>query len=175
MLEIGRIGKAHGVRGEVAVHLTTNRTERLDPGSVLMTEHDATLTVASSRPHQDRFIVRFVECSDRNAAEALRGQVLRAKAITVEGELWVHDLIGARVVEISGTDRGAVVAVEENPASDLLVLESGALVPLTFLVTFEDGVATVEVPLGLFDDDDAAATSSADDGDAGDQPAGEAG
>lgn len=152
MLEVGRIGKPHGVQGEVAVHLTTNRTERADVGSVLLADNDVRLTVTSSRPHQDRFIVRFAECADRTAVEALRGQLLRAEPMADEDEIWVHDLIGVEVVETSGIARGPVVSIEENPASDLLVLESGALVPLTFLVSLADGVATVEVPTGLFDD-----------------------
>jgi len=151
MLEIGRIGKPHGVRGEIVVHLTTNRTERVEPGAVLFADGEQELTVSASRPHQDRFIVSFAECVDRDGAEALRGQLLRAEAVEDADELWVHDLIGARLQEVSGTDRGEVVAVERNPASDLLVLTSGALVPFTFVVRVEDGIVTVDAPGGLFD------------------------
>jgi 16S rRNA processing protein RimM len=55
------------------------------------------------------------------------------------------------VVDQTGEDRGTVVAVEANPASDLLVLDSGALVPLRFVVTEGPGSLTVDVPAGLFD------------------------
>ena len=152
-LDVGSIGKAHGLRGDVQVRLTTDRTERLDPGSELHTD-DRTLVVGSSRPHQNGWLVRFEGVDDRNAAEALRGAVLRADAIEDPDTLWVHELIGARIVEADGTDRGVVESVQANPASDLLVLENGALVPLTFVVDFVDGVVTIDAPAGLFDLDD---------------------
>ena len=66
--------------------------------------------------------------------------------------LWVHELIGARVVEAAGTDRGVCVAVIDNPAHDLLELASGALVPVPFVVSFADGVITIDPPDGLFDE-----------------------
>jgi 16S rRNA processing protein RimM len=65
--------------------------------------------------------------------------------------LWVHELIGCLVVGTDGTAHGTVETVEANPASDLLVLDSGALVPLRFVVASEPGSLTVEVPAGLFD------------------------
>jgi len=63
----------------------------------------------------------------------------------------VHDLVGSRVVEPDGTDRGVVTAVEANPASALLVLDDGHLVPLRFVTSREAGRVTVDVPAGLFD------------------------
>ena len=110
-LEVGSIGKAHGLRGEVQVRLTTDRDERLDPGSVLYTD-DRSLVVGSSRPHQNGWLVRFDGVDDRTAAEALRGVVLRADPIEDPDTLWVHELIGARIVETGGADRGSV---EERP------------------------------------------------------------
>ena len=66
--------------------------------------------------------------------------------------LWVHELIGSTVVEIDGTERGTVVAVQDNPASYLLVLDSGALVPLRFLEGRDDeDRLVVVVPDGLFE------------------------
>src|SRR3546814_10145404 len=58
LLEVGRITKAHGVRGDVLVALSSDRTERLDPGSVLVTDRGP-LTVESSSRHNDRWIVHF--------------------------------------------------------------------------------------------------------------------
>ena len=55
------------------------------------------------------------------------------------------------MVEADGTRRGRCVAVVDNPASDLLELESGALVPVTFVISVADGVVTIEPPDGLFD------------------------
>ena len=156
MLDVGRITRPHGVRGEVTVVLTTNRTERVDKGSVLQSDHGP-LTVRSSRPHKSGFIVTFAECTDRNRADELRGTVLRAEPIDDPDELWVHDLIDAMVTDQDGIERGVVTQVLENPASDILELDTGHLVPVQFVVDVVPGSAiTVDVPAGLFalDDDD---------------------
>lgn len=132
------------------MRLTTDRTERLDVGSVLQTV-GGPLTVMASRPHQRDWIVSFDGVPDRNAAENLRGTVLKAEPLEDPDALWVHELVGARVVTADGVERGTVATVEANPASDLLVLDSGALVPVHFVVSSGDGVVTVDVPEGLFD------------------------
>ncbi len=89
---------------------------------------------------------------DRTAAEALRGQILRATPREVEGTLWVHELIGATVVTLQGGPVGVVAAVETNPASDLLVLEDGRLIPVVFVVEHTAGERiVVDVPDGLLD------------------------
>jgi len=150
LLEIGTIGKAHGLRGEVLVRLVTNRTERLDPGSVLHAGERA-LVVETARPHQDRHLVRFEGVADRTAAESLRGTVLSAEPIEDEAELWVHELVGSVVRDQGDVDRGTVESVQANPASDLLVLDTGHLVPLVFVTGSRDGVVRVDVPDGLFD------------------------
>lgn len=150
LLEVGFIGKAHGLNGDVSVKLVTNRLERVDTGSVLQTDNGP-LTVTRSRPHQERFLVKFEGVDGRNAAEALRGVVLFAAPIADEGELWVHELVGALVVDQDGVERGIVEAVQANPASDLLVLDAGHLVPLGFVVSSGDGRVLVDVPAGLFD------------------------
>ena len=110
------------------------------------------LTIVSSRPHQGRWLVFFEGIVGREAAETWRGVVLRGEPIVDPGALWVHELIGSRVLERDGRDHGVIVAVQDNPASDLMVLDSGALVPLTFLVDGPtDGIVHVEVPDGLFE------------------------
>ena len=155
LLEVGRIDKPHGLRGEVVVTLTTTETVRVSPGTVLDAEGRA-LRVVSSRPHQHRWIVAFDGLSSREDADVVVGAVLRAEPLD-DGDpdaLWVHELIGSEVVEVDGTRRGAVVAVLANPASDLLELDGGALVPLRFVVSTDDGVITVDVPEGLFDLDE---------------------
>jgi 16S rRNA processing protein RimM len=81
----------------------------------------------------------------------LAGSALEADPVPEANGLFVHELIGTEVVEVSGERRGEVVAVEANPASDLLVLDSGALVPLRFVVAMAPGRLTVDVPEGLFD------------------------
>lgn len=151
LLEVGHIVKPHGLRGEVVVSLTTNRDERVAPGTVL-SSGDRQLRVERSAPHQGRFIVRFEGVSDIDAAEELRGAVLCAPPIDEPGTLWVHELIGSRVEDVRGRALGTVESVEANPASDLLVLDSGALIPLRFVVGSEPGMRlTVDVPDGLVD------------------------
>ena len=157
LLEVGRIDKPHGVRGDVVVTLTTTERSRVDPGAELQAGA-RTLVVVTSRPHPHRFVVGFAGVSSREAAEALAGAVLHAEALedTDPDDLWVHELVGSTVVEADGTQRGRIDAVQENPASDLLVLDSGALVPLRFVVgRDDDGRIVVEVPVGLFDLDQA--------------------
>ena len=147
-LEVGRIGRPHGLAGEVRVEIWSE-SSRLSPGSVLSSDRGP-LRVVGCRPHQDRFLVRFEGVLDRSGAEALRGLVLRAPPIERPGTLWVHELVGASVVNTLGQELGRVEAVEANPASDLLVLSSGALIPLVFVVSHEPGVrVVVDVPEGL--------------------------
>ena len=150
-LEIGRVARPHGLRGEVVVVLVTDRLERLAPGSFLDAD-GRPLRVAAARPHRRNHIVSFDEITDRAAAESLQGVTLRAPAIADPNELWVHELIGAPVVTMDGVHVGVVEAVEANPASDILVLENGALVPATFVVEQrEDTTVVIDPPEGLLD------------------------
>jgi 16S rRNA processing protein RimM len=151
-LEVGRVVKPHGLRGEVVVAAVTNHPERFATGATLHVdgvEH----TIVSSRPHQDRWLVQFDGVSDRDAAERIRGAVLTAPPLgdAPDGEVWVHDMIGADVVDRAGATVGRVASVEANPAHDLLVLESGALVPIVFIVEQQPGRIVVDVPEGLLE------------------------
>jgi len=155
-LEVGRVGGAHGVRGEVTVTFVSNRPERVEPGAV-MRAADRTLVIATARPHQGKWLVRFEGFDDRTAAETLRGALLVADPLppTValgDGEFWVHELIGTCAVTGDGIELGLVLAVEANPAHDLLVLEDDVLIPITFVVERrDDGTVVVDVPDGLLD------------------------
>lgn len=151
MLEVGYIGRAHGLGGEVTVRLTTNRLERVAPGAQLTTATGRELTVSRSRPHQKGHIVAFEGVTSRESADALRGETLMAEPLADDDTVWVHDLIGRRLVETDGTERGVVVAVEANPASDLLVTDGDALVPLTFMVDLDDDRIVIDPPAGLFE------------------------
>jgi 16S rRNA processing protein RimM len=149
---VGRITKPHGLRGEVVVHLVTDRVERVAPGSVLATSRGE-LRVEASRPHQRDWIVAFAGVADRTAAEGLRALVLSAPPLEGEDDtLWVHVLVGSVVATPDGTEHGRVASVEANPASDLLVLDDGRLVPLAFLVDRAPGRLVVDVPAGLLDE-----------------------
>ena len=144
---MGRIGRPHGVRGELTVELRTDEPERrFGDGAVLDLRHaggrppagaPSRLTVAGSRTHQDRLLVTFAEVGDRSAAEALRGTLL----VTDVGgqtpedpeEYYDHQLVGLAVVTLEGSSAGTVAEVVHTGAQDLLVVRrSGredALVP----------------------------------------------
>lgn len=154
-LEVGRIGRPHGLRGEVNVTFVSNRPERMRPGAALHAG-SRTLVIETARPRRGTWLVHFVGIDDRDAAEALRGAVLTAEPLggsspLGEGEFWIHELIDMPVVDIHGRSLGSVAGIEANPAHDLLVLDNGALVPMTFVVDARDGVVVVDPPDGLFE------------------------
>jgi 16S rRNA processing protein RimM len=154
-LVVGRIGKAHGLRGEVAVRFTSNRPERAEPGAVLYAG-ERELVVDAARPHQGRVLVHFRGVDDRTAAEALLGLELSGEPLgeevsLAEDEVWVHEVVGAEVRDREGNLVGTVVAVEANPAHDLLVLDGGALVPMVFVIEQREDALVIDPPEGLFD------------------------
>jgi len=152
LLEVGRVGKAHGLRGDVHIVAISNVDARFAPGSQLMVG-DRALVVETARAAGSGWVVHFAGVDDRNAAEALRQQKVRAEALddAPEGELFVHDLIGSEVRDRAGTRIGTVDAVQANPAHELLVLDSGALVPVVFVVDQQPGVVVVDLPDGLLE------------------------
>ena len=150
-LEVGRIIKAQGLKGQVLVDLWTDRVERLAPGSVLSSDRGPLCVVAASA-HQSRFIVSFDVITTREEAERWRGVVLSARRLDDESVIWIDQLYDAEVFDAEGVRHGVVVGVEANPASDLLVLDSGALVPLTFVIKVSaNNRIDVDVPEGLFE------------------------
>ncbi len=154
MLDVGRVVKPHGLKGQVVVELWTNRTERVARGTHLHSaERDLEITAASPLPGvggQARWLVAFSGVSTREEADALRGVVLQAPPLEVEGAMWVHEMVGSELFDTSGAVVGTVEAVEANPASDLLVLADGRVIPLTF-VSSESGRLVVDGPPGLLD------------------------
>jgi 16S rRNA processing protein RimM len=161
-LEVGRVVRAHGIRGEVIVEAVSNRPERFAPGAVLFAG-ERTLVVRSATPHggpnpagrpsKGRWIVGFEGVADRNQAEAMRDLMITGEPLGAlpEDEVWVHDLVGAEVVDLAGRVLGRVAAIEVNPASDLLVLDAGGLVPMVFVVETGDGRVVVDPPPGLLE------------------------
>jgi 16S rRNA processing protein RimM len=163
-LQVGRVIRPHGLRGEVLVEGVSNRPERFTAGSVLVAGGREMVVLAgrpfggpepAGRPARGkRWLVSFEGVIDRDGAEALRGAVLEGQPLDddlPEGEWWVHDLVGAEVVDLGGRLLGRVEAVEANPAHDLLVLEGGGLVPVVFVVETAPGRVVVDPPAGLLD------------------------
>jgi 16S rRNA processing protein RimM len=156
LLEVGTVARAHGIRGDVVVSLVTNRLERVAPGSRLVARspsgEDRELEVVASRPHLARHIVTFEGVASREEADALRGRMLYAPPIPgTGGDFYVHELIGAEVVDTAGVRRGVVTGIEANPASDLLVVEGRWYVPLRFVVEQRPAQVVIDPPVGLFE------------------------
>lgn len=143
---VGRVGKPHGIRGEVTLDVRTDEPERrFAPGTTLRAQapagadrRPATLTVARARWHQSTLLVTFEELADRNAAEAARGTVLFATIGQDEtpedpDEYYDHQLVGLTVVDLDGTPLGEVKALVHGSAQDLLTVRTpdgrDALVP----------------------------------------------
>ena len=164
---VGRIARAHGVRGEVAVEVRTDEPAlRFADGAELWAGNLA-LSIETSRRHQGRLLVSFAKVNDRNAAEALQGAVLEAEvdpeAIPDEPDAYYdRQLIGLEVRDAAGARIGEIDHVEHLPAQDLLVVRGeaeelripfvAALVPI---VDIESGhVQVADIP-GLLDLDEA--------------------
>ena len=184
-LVVARIGRAHGIRGEVTVELRTDAPdERFVPGATLYVVPPrgpagrglpAELTLETVRDHNGTLLLTFEQVPDRTAAEGLRNVLLEADVPDDPGEddAWYdHQLVGLAVVDPAGTELGTVVAVEHPPAQDLLVVRrpDGATryVPfVTALVPTVDvpgGRVVVDAPKGLLDDGDETPGGGADGG-----------
>ncbi len=161
---VGRVGKAHGLRGEITVHTTTDSPEqRFAPGSQLYSTNPArTYTVRSLRWQAGTFVISLAEATDRSAAEALRGIELWARIETDaevdEDEFHDTALIGLSVVDPAGRPLGSVTRVLHLPAQDVLAVQTPAgerLVPfVTALVPEVDlaaGRLVVDPIPGLLD------------------------
>jgi 16S rRNA processing protein RimM len=128
---VGRIGRAHGLRGEVSVEPRTDEPERrFAPGAVLGAMGRVTwssLTVVASRTHQGRLLVSFEEIVDRTSAESARGTELTVVVDADESpedpeEFYDHQLVGLRIETPQGDVVGELVRIEHHGAQDLLVI-----------------------------------------------------
>ena len=159
---IGRIGRAHGIRGELNVDIRTDEPERrFAPGSSVVCG-PRTLTVATARHHGGRLVVAFKEVPDRNAAEELHGTILEA-VIDPEDtpddpdEFYDHQLVGLEVRrddEVVGTVTGLI----HLPHQDTLTVDiDGREVFIPFVtelvpvVDISGGFVTVSDVEGLLD------------------------
>lgn len=136
---VGVIGRAHGLRGEMAVELRTDEpARRFAAGQVVRGENGGPrLTVASAREHSGRLLVAFDHVADRTAVEALRGVRLVADVPTDElpsdeEEFFDRQLVGLRVLDAAGTEVGEVTGVLHLPVQDMLEVgtaQGSSLVP----------------------------------------------
>lgn len=168
LLTVGRIGRAHGVKGEATIEVRTDDPDlRFAVGAQLLTEPEARgpLTIRSGRVHNGVLLLAFEGIDDRNAVETLRGTLLKAEVDlndANESDDDFHDLqlIGMDVVTDQGVRVGVVSEVIHLPAQDLLAVEredaSEVLVPFVReIVPTVDLAAkriTIVPPLGLLEE-----------------------
>ncbi|MEW2248745.1 MULTISPECIES: ribosome maturation factor RimM [unclassified Streptomyces] len=192
-LVVARIGRAHGIKGEVTVEVRTDEPElRLAPGAVLATDPASAgpLTIETGRVHSGRLLLRFEGVSDRTAAEALRNTLLIAdvdpdELPEEEDEYYDHQLIDLDVVTEDGTEVGRITEISHLPSQDLFIVErpDGSEVMIPFVgeivteIDLDEQKAVIAPPPGLIDDraviasardaDEESAQTPAEPGDAG--------
>lgn len=168
-LVVGRIGRPHGIRGEVTVQVHTDDPgPRFAAGSVLATEPAAAgpLTVVSSRGHSGRLLVTFAGYGDRTSAATLRGTLLVMDSAELgptadPNEFHDYELIGLDVRTLAGDPVGVVADVLHH-GQDMLVIEPQEgresrqiLVPfvaaIVLRVDVRVGRLVIDPPPGLLD------------------------
>jgi 16S rRNA processing protein RimM len=169
LLVVGRIGRAHGVRGDVFVEPFTDEPDiRFADGAQLQATNGQLLTVSTSVWHSGKLVVRFVGSNDRTAAENLRGLELQvdvdpSERPTDPDEYYDRQLVGLRAVLVDGTSVGEVVEVIHLPSQDLLAVRTvagrEALIPFVNDIVPEVDLAGGRIvltpPDGLIDDSQA--------------------
>ncbi len=150
---VGRVARAHGLRGEVVVEVLSDAPERFAPGSEMIAAapeslHARTLRVEASRPFQGRLLVRFEGVERREDAEALHGQELtiaRDQVVPLpEGSHYHFELVGLSVRTTSGAPLGRVTDIFGTGSNDVLVVdddEREILIPM-----LEGVIVSVDVP-----------------------------
>ncbi len=131
IVAIGRVGRAHGVRGDVFVEPWTDAPEqRFADGAVVYAgeQERRPLTVEGSRSHSGKLVVHFLGLDDRDAIESIRGTVLVVPAadrppLADPDEFYDSDLLGLSVRTMDGTALGPVVDVLHSPAGSLLAID----------------------------------------------------
>ncbi|MER7724425.1 ribosome maturation factor RimM [Streptomyces sp. NPDC096323] len=177
-LVVARIGRAHGIKGEVTVEVRTDEPElRLGPGAVLATEPASTgpLTIETGRVHSGRLLLRFEGVRDRTAAEALRNTLLIADVDPDEfpedpEEFYDHQLMDLDVVLADGTEIGRITEITHLPSQDLFIVErpDGTEVMIPFVeeivteIDLEEQRAVITPPPGLIDESQAIVVSARD-------------
>lgn len=163
---VGTIGRAHGLRGEVSVHVRTDEPERRFVPGARLRVGGRPRTVASARWHSGTLLLALEGVTDRTAAEALRNQELWVDVPADEapadaGEYWDRQLVGLTVLDAAGAVAGTIGEVLHLPAHDVLVVRTPAgerLVPfveeLVPVVDLDAGHVRVADVGGLLTDGD---------------------
>ena len=156
LLVVGRIGRAHGVRGEVTVEVRTDSPdERFKIGQILKTdpESNGPLIIESIRNNSGTLLLSFKNFNDRNAVEKLRNTLILAEvdpsqSNTSENDFHISQIVGAKVVDRNGKTLGLVKDVLSLPAQDTLVVDSdGAEVLVPFVKSYVPVVSIERVEI----------------------------
>ena len=129
-LNVGRIGKAHGILGEATIEVRTDEAEdRFAIGAVLETDSHGELTVVSARVHNGILLLGFQGIEDRNSIEALRNELLYAEVDIQapgidEDDYHVLQLVGCTAYLVDGDEFGVVTDVLNLPGQDVLAIKS---------------------------------------------------
>jgi 16S rRNA processing protein RimM len=162
-LVVARIGRPHGIRGDVTVEVRTDEPdERFAVGSVLATDSGGSLVIDGGFWHSGRLVLHFQDVDDRGAAEEIRGVLLVVESqelpeLDDPDEFRDHDLIDLAAVDPAGVSLGRVTGVDHGPGGDMLLVTGGDgrthLVPFVkAIVTAVDArTVTIDAPEGLFD------------------------
>ncbi len=150
LVAIGKIGRAHGLKGEVTLRPISDVPERFKRGERYFVG-GRWLVVRAIRPHKQFYIVGFGGIDSPEEARRLTNSTVYASPQEFDGYIMSSQLIGKLLVDSAARNRGRVVAIEANPASDLMVLEDGRLVPVVFVQTIGDETIQVSEPPGLFE------------------------
>ncbi len=156
LLAVGRVARAHGLRGRVLIAPYNADSEGLQGVRKIWLE-DREYEVERAERIQLGYLVALRGVGDRDQADALRGQEVRVDRAELPelgpDEMYAIDLIGFEVSDPEGTVRGVVEDLEEAGPQDLLRLRGGALVPLGLVkeVQQEARRIVVDAPEGLFE------------------------
>jgi 16S rRNA processing protein RimM len=171
-LVVGRVVKAHGITGEVVVEVRTDDpAARFAPGAALRAKHsrrggpERGYVVADAREHGGRLLVRLAGVDDRDAADALRGNVFVVDsddlpAIDEVDTYYDHQLEGLHVRTTAGHDVGVIGEVLHTAGGELLAVKRSddgteALVPfvsaIVTSVSLDDRIVEIDPPEGLLD------------------------
>lgn len=159
---VGVIGKPLGLGGEVFVRPDPDVHYPFAKGDVVSTPDGRSLTVATSRSHSGRLVVRFEGVTDRETAETLRGSILEIprEDVTLDDEAWwSEDLVGREVVDDDGALVGIVESTLDGAAHDYLVVarpDGGEVMlpAVAELLDVSDQAIIVHAIPGLLDPDE---------------------
>jgi len=151
-LAVGRLGRPHGVRGEVVLILLTDFPERLQPtAEVFLSEEHVPVQIRSRRENQNHLLLKFDGYDTPEAVAELRNQLLFVRAddrpVLPEGEYYHHQIIGLQVIDEQGKSLGEVTDILSTGSNDVYIIqpESG---PEILLPATEEVILDINLELG---------------------------